>query len=452
MSRRAGISFLALAFVMSLMVSVSAFADSQARVVRLSDVQGDVQIDRATGQGYEKAFLNIPITQDTRLKTASDGRAEVEFEDGTVIHLTPGSAIEFTSLSLRDSGARVSSVDVQKGEAYFNFAGKKDDEFTVSFLHQKATLTQSAHFRVNLNNDAKASLAVFKGEVVVDGPQGQIEVGKKQTAEFTLADNEQAALVKNIDADPFDGWDKQQGEYHDRYSNSKSYAGGPSYGASDLSYYGNYMNVPGYGMMWQPYFTGIGWDPFMDGAWMWYPGFGYTWVSAYPWGWLPYHYGGWAFVPGFGWLWSPGSSFVVFNPVVPVIRPPAHFVPPRPPVVAASHSTVVVGRGFTPSSSLVPRATVVVRGTSAGLGVPRGISNLGRINQEVARTGAVAVPSTTRVTTGSGGGMHGGGMSSGRSSGSQMSGSRMSSGGHTSSGGMSSGGGHTSASHSGSHH
>jgi len=66
---------------MTLLVSVSAFADSQARVVRLSDVQGDVQIDRATGQGYEKAFLNIPITQDTKLKTASDGRAEVEFEE-----------------------------------------------------------------------------------------------------------------------------------------------------------------------------------------------------------------------------------------------------------------------------------------------------------------------------------------------------------------------------------
>jgi len=33
------------------------FADSQARIVRLSYTEGDVQIDRNAGQGYEKACL-----------------------------------------------------------------------------------------------------------------------------------------------------------------------------------------------------------------------------------------------------------------------------------------------------------------------------------------------------------------------------------------------------------
>ena len=38
--------------------------------------------------------------------------------------------------------------------------------------------------------------------------------------------------------------------------------------------------MPGYGMMWQPYLVGAGWDPFMNGAWTWYPGAGYAWISA----------------------------------------------------------------------------------------------------------------------------------------------------------------------------
>ncbi len=74
-----------------------------------------------------------------------------------------------------------------------------------------------------------------------------------------------------------------------------------------MNYYGAYSNVPGFGMMWQPYFTGVGWDPFMDGAWGFYPGVGYMFASAYPWGWLPYRYGSWAFAPGFGWGWQPGN-------------------------------------------------------------------------------------------------------------------------------------------------
>src|SRR5205814_3890195 len=43
------------------MFSVFALADSQVRIVRLSDINGDVQIDH--GSGFEKALRNMPITQ-----------------------------------------------------------------------------------------------------------------------------------------------------------------------------------------------------------------------------------------------------------------------------------------------------------------------------------------------------------------------------------------------------
>ena len=56
---------------------VAARAESQARIVRLSDVQGSVQIDKNSGLGYEKAFLNLPIIQGTQLRTRQSGRAEV---------------------------------------------------------------------------------------------------------------------------------------------------------------------------------------------------------------------------------------------------------------------------------------------------------------------------------------------------------------------------------------
>jgi hypothetical protein len=49
------------AVISSLLLTVRSFATSQIRIVRLSDVHGDVQIDRDTGQGYEKAFLNLPL-------------------------------------------------------------------------------------------------------------------------------------------------------------------------------------------------------------------------------------------------------------------------------------------------------------------------------------------------------------------------------------------------------
>src|SRR5215467_5800019 len=88
--------------------AVPALADSQARIVRLSDVQGSVEMDKNTGSGFERAFVNLPITQGAELRTGKSGRAEIEFEDGSSLRLTPNTTLQFSKLSLTDSGQRVS--------------------------------------------------------------------------------------------------------------------------------------------------------------------------------------------------------------------------------------------------------------------------------------------------------------------------------------------------------
>ena len=373
-------------------LAVPSFADSQVRIVRLSDVEGNVQIDRNTGQGYEKAFLNLPITQGVKLRANGEGRAEIEFENGSTLRIIPGAVIEFPELSMRDSGTKVTTVKLQEGTAYLNFNGAKSDEFTLNFGREKMVLTRSVHLRVAMG-DTDATLAVFKGDVEVTGPSGSVQMGKKQTATFDLADQDRYTLAKNLEKDPYDDWDKHQEEYHQRYLTSSYRNYSPyAYGMSDLNYYGNYFNAPGYGTLWQPYFTGAGWDPFMNGSWAWYPGFGYTWVSSYPWGWTPYRYGSWVNVPGYGWAWQPGGSSLGWNTVPRVINPPRQFTPPQPPATSA-HNTIVVQRG----PSVTPPGfgnKVVIRGDSAGLGIARGsVRDLGKVSQQVRQEGSV----TTKV-------------------------------------------------------
>ncbi len=376
---RFGLVLLALA--LCTLFTLPALADSQARIVRLSDVQGTVQIDKNTGVGFENAFLNLPITQGAQVKTLSNGRAEIEFEDGSTLRLAPATTVQFSEMSSSDSGRHVSSVNLVEGMAYVNWLGK--DEITLNFSREKLALDRAAHFRVDTSPEI-ANVAVFKGDVEVEGPGGKVAVGKKKTATFNAADNDKYTLANNISEAPLDSWDKEAIGYHEQYAKNNSSPYG--YGASDLGYYGNYTNVPGYGMMWQPYFTGVGWDPFMDGAWAWYPGFGYMYASAYPWGWLPYRYGNWMFVPGFGWMWQPGlwntwvgvpryGSGVLVHPLVP----PTGVV-----------KTVVVGKGG-PTSTLAPTRLVVNSG-SAGLGIARGsLGNLHNLNTQVAKSGSAIV-------------------------------------------------------------
>jgi hypothetical protein len=378
----------------SLFLTVPAFPDSQIRMVRLSEVQGDVQVDRTTGQGFEKAFLNLPITQGVMLKTKKDGRAEVEFEDGSAIRVTPSTVIDFPQLSLRDSGTKVSAVHLQEGTAYINFRGAKDAELTLTFGHEKISLTHSAHLRVEMG-DTNATVAVFSGDVQVEGDSGTVALSKNRTANFDLTDGDRYTLAKNLEPDDYDAWDKQQDQYHQQYaSNSYSNYSPYAYGTTDLNYYGSFFNAPGYGTMWQPYFAGAGWDPFMNGAWAFAPGFGYGWVSGYPWGWTPYHSGSWVYLPANGWAWSPGGSWTGWN-IPRVIRPPTNFVVPQAPSTPG-HATVVVNRGPMPIQLGRSFSRLEIPKNSAGLGIPRGgIKNLNQLSGAVQQNGLA----TARVHT-----------------------------------------------------
>jgi len=378
-------SLVVLTAVACALLALPAVAGSQARIVRLSDVQGSVQIDKNTGMGFENAFLNLPVTQGVKVQTRDNGRAEIEFEDGSTLRLTPNSKVEFNTLGLNDAGKRISAVNLVEGMAYVNWLGKSGDDFTLNFSRETVALSRSAHFRVE-TSPAASKLAVFKGDVEVAGPSGKVAVGKKKMLTFDGGDGDKYTLAK-LEKGPLDTWDKEAVEYHQQYASNGSSPYG--YGLSDLNYYGGYQNVAGYGMMWQPYFTGAGWSPFSDGAWSFYPGFGYMFASSYPWGWLPYHYGNWMFVQGFGWMWQPGAwnSWTMAPRYIGTT--PAVFHPPVRPT--GSVGTVVVGRGGA-AVSAVPPTRLIVNSGSAGMGIPRGsMANLGHLNGQVARSGSAEV-------------------------------------------------------------
>jgi len=283
--------------------------DSQARIVRISYVEGEVRLD--SGQGYESATMNVPLMERDWLQTGSDGWAEVQLEDGSLIRLAPNTVIAFTQLARASSGATLTTVDLDQGEAAFKVTKHDDGEFNVTVKRNTIALTHSSTFRVTSTNADPLEVAVWKGEVGVSDTDNGGEITVKKNETFVLDPNDVAryALDKGVNADDLDQWSTQRDDALSTYASAgQGYAQSPyQYGASDLNYYGQYYDVPGYGEVWQPNNVGYNWDPFSNGYWSYAPGFGYTWVSAYPWGWMPYRYGRWVFVNGRGWCWAPGG-------------------------------------------------------------------------------------------------------------------------------------------------
>jgi hypothetical protein len=80
---------------------------------------------------------------------------------------------------------------------------------------------------------------------------------------------------------------------------------------STLDPYGQWIEDPNYGTMWQPSQDQVGSDfaPYVSGGhWGYDDASEYVWMSDYGWGWAPFHYGRWAY-GGTGWGWIPGRAY-----------------------------------------------------------------------------------------------------------------------------------------------
>ena len=248
--------------------SIGAQAESHVRIVRLSYVDGKVQLARPD-QGLDRAILNTPIVEGTRIVTGDNGLAEVEFEDQSALRLAANSEVTFRQLSMNEAGAKLNEIEVAKGVAFFDVRSKGADVYRAIADGQTVLVRHDTQLRVSAAPD-QLQLAVFKGDVQLENQAQLVSVKKNET--LTLDPNQPSdyKVAHGTEALPVDAWNKERQAYSAAYAHNSGY-GGPKtgYGLQDLNYYGEYFYAPGYGYAWQPYgFANsmIGWSPYSNGA------------------------------------------------------------------------------------------------------------------------------------------------------------------------------------------
>jgi hypothetical protein len=241
---------------------------------------------------------------------------------------------------------------LQDGTTYLDLNHHEHDVFQLSVGHHTFEPMNSTHVRMQADA-AGTSIAVFKGDLrMTSTTLAQVDIRKGETLTLDSSDPDRYFLAKNIDSAPYDDWDKERRDYRYRYASQAAAPSSVNYGSADLNYYGAFADIPGCGNCWRPNYAPAGWDPFLDGSWIYYPSAGWTFVSAYPWGWAPYRYGQWVFVNGYGYCWRPGGT-QNWSPAPVVVTTrgtPAPHPLPAPPVRPAgggNSGVVAVGRGPT---------------------------------------------------------------------------------------------------------
>ncbi|HEY2820202.1 MAG TPA: DUF6600 domain-containing protein [Candidatus Acidoferrum sp.] len=308
---------LAFLFLAVLSSAPSASADvSHIRIIRISYVQGDVRFARdikgdplagSENITWENAELNLPVRQGFVLST-EHGRAEVEFENGSLALIGENSVLQFFDLSLED-GAKTTRLILRQGTASFYVNPGNGDYFSVTGGDFSVEADGRSGFRLD-NFDDGSSLHVLKGHINVLRKKGTTALDKGQLFSMKAGDPKDFDVsTSTAPGDDFDRWVTHRiDDENNGIAAAQQYVNSPNYssGLSSLYTYGAFYPCS-FGNCWRPYGVSQGWSPFDSGFWSNDPSIGLSFIGNQPWGWLPYHYGGWLYDPGYGWLWSPNA-------------------------------------------------------------------------------------------------------------------------------------------------
>ena len=287
-----------------------------AGAARLSNVEGQVRISQGGQVISDPALVNSPLFGGTQVETGDDGKAEIQFEDGSVARLSPDSTLVLKSLGVQ-GGSGNTDVALVAGLGYFELqGGGQGGQMRVTFGDSVATATGFTVMRVKIDNPP-GELAVFSGNAHLDrGNSLAVDLHGGESVALNGTDPSRYNLTESIEPDSWDAWNSDRDQAlnaaaADQTGAAKTFVNtdNPNPAWNDLDANGNWYNVPGQGYIWSPYeASSAGWDPYGCGHWVMTPRFGYVWVSCNTWGYLPYQCGSWNFYDGFGWGWAPGMG------------------------------------------------------------------------------------------------------------------------------------------------
>jgi FecR protein len=369
----AGLTLVCLLFC-GFAATARAYDTRAQRSARLSYLQGSVTVVRMDNTGSDTAQLNMPLAEGLRVMTGEDGQAEVEFEDGSLVRLTPNSSLSLDHLSADSGGNFQTQLSLVQGLVYAELRAASKYAYQLNVDGAVVSPVENATIRINLD-EPPAVIAVLTGKAHVEHAGSQDSGGYRtdvRGGEMLTSDSSDAGryfLSQQIAQDSWDDWNEERDqaaadEAASRTAARDSLEGNHGYGWSDLDANGSWYDVPGQGQVWQPTVAmDASFDPYGYGSWVWAPGSGYVWASGYSWGWTPFRCGNWSFWGGFGWGWAPGVNcgfggwgFPGGVFVINVVRPPLgyHFLPLPVRGPGGVHPIVVVHPGRGPGMPVRP--------------------------------------------------------------------------------------------------
>ncbi|MBI1748466.1 MAG: FecR domain-containing protein, partial [Acidobacteria bacterium] len=260
------------------------YKDYNHRMARISYIQNNLAFAHGDEE-WSGASINTPLQPGDRLYAPAQGRAEIQFDDGSALRI--GSNTEVTLARLDDD-----HVQIRLAIGIATLRVNSSTYFEVNTPSAAVTADEKGTYRIEVQENGGIDVKVRKGRVAVYNKALEKHVRKGEHIIVYNPDGADFEMAQFSGKDEWDQWNERRDAAMASRTSARYLPDSAFMGAYDLDGYGRWTNVSGYGDCWIPS-VAYGWSPYRVGRWVYRPFWGWTWVSYEPWGWLPYHYGRW---------------------------------------------------------------------------------------------------------------------------------------------------------------
>ena len=284
--------------IFCLTLAVAAYAQEPAPAgdapAHISFIEGAVDVihDGVSERANPPALL---IEGD--IVRTGNGRAEVVFGDGTLLHVDHSVELEVLSpVRLR----------LSEGRLIFRLSAAARTAYFVDTPGGTVRMESRGEYGISAFRDERLEVSTSRGTAEIDDGSQQVIVRAGEMVTLRPGARPQFQSFNTARLDSFSQW------AHERstgYTTSVSATHVPY----ELRVYGNTLDDCGrweylnpYGYVWYPA-VGVAWRPYYNGWWI-HNRYGWTWRGHDRWAWPTHHYGRWGF-NGAAWYWIPSPGW-----------------------------------------------------------------------------------------------------------------------------------------------
>jgi hypothetical protein len=227
-------------------------------IVRLSFIQGDVRFSRGDANGpnlekdWEQAAVNLPILQNYSVATGK-GRAEIEFEYGSVVYLAENSVLLFTTASVTN-GVPTTELELITGTATFSMHAIAGERFQLATSTDRVVFPGTGYMRVDSYLDAIALTPQVNGNMAATSGLVKMVKGTPNFYRDGVSIQPGATDQSGTPAD-WDAWVDARVKQRDADTAAALKASGlPGFipGLTDMYKGGTFFVCAPYGTCWEP--------------------------------------------------------------------------------------------------------------------------------------------------------------------------------------------------------